>query len=298
MKKPALLSRRTLLQTSAGALLAPSRQSLSETQGTSPGNIHLSLAAYSLRKDLTGGKIDLFDFVRWCAKLGLAGAELTSYYFPSEFNRDYLLRLRNLAFRHGVTVSGTAVGNNFCLPPGSQRDREIEHVRRWIGHAADLFAPHIRIFAGAPPEGVDEPTAVGWVADCIRELLPDARQNGVLLGLENHGGITARARQHLAICEAVGKDPWFGVNLDTGNYRTDPYRELELTAPWAVNVQYKVEVYGEQGEKTPADMDRVIGILRKAGYQGWLVLEYESEGDPWTEAPRHLTRLRQALAAF
>ncbi len=288
-------SRRSFVGAGAAGLLFHPALGQSGTIPGRPGagNIHLSLAAYSLREDLTAGKIDLFDFVRWCARLGLAGAELTSYYFPDNFDRDYLLRLRNFAFHHGVTVSGTAVGNNFCLPPGPQRKEQVDHVARWIDHAADLFAPHIRVFAGNPPAGTDAATAVSWVADCLRELLPRAAQRGVVLGLENHGGITARARDHLAICSAVGENPWFGINLDTGNYRIQPYDELALAAPRAVNVQVKVEVHGSDGEQVPTDFGRVRNILADAAYQGWLVLEYEAEADPWEAIPKHLEELRR-----
>ena len=46
----------------------------------------------------------------------------------------------------------------------------------------------------------------------------------------------------LEIMRAV-QCPWVGVNLDTGNFRTaDPYRDLARVAPYAVSVQYKVEV--------------------------------------------------------
>jgi sugar phosphate isomerase/epimerase len=191
-----------------------------------------------------------------------------------------------------VTVSGTAVRNNFCLPPGSERDREIAHVEQWIDHAVELFAPHIRIFAGSVPEGVDKSTAIGWVADSVLQLLEHASRRGVVIGLENHGGITAGARDHLAICARVGDHPWFGINLDTGNYGTDPYEELAMAAGRAVNVQVKAEIRQDE-KKIPSDFGRIKEILLQVGYKGWLVLEYEAAGDPRVEIPRHVERLKE-----
>jgi hypothetical protein len=89
-----------------------------------------------------------------------------------------------------------------------------------------------------------------------------------------------------------------GINLDTGNFHgADPYEELARCAPWAVNVQVKVEVR-RAGAKAaePADLKRVAGILRSSGYQGWVVLEYESKADPFVAVPEHLKALREALA--
>jgi sugar phosphate isomerase/epimerase len=254
-------------------------------------NIHLSLAAYSLRQALTSGRMDLFQYLDWCAELGLPGAELTSYYFPEGFDSAYLRRLRRHAYGLGVTVSGTAVRNNFCLPPGPEKDRWIQHVREWIDHAAELFAPHIRIFAGDLPEGTPKATGITWVADGIKSLLDHAAARGIILGLENHGGITARAADLLAICEQVGEHPWFGVNLDTGNYQVMPYEELEMTAPRAVNVQIKVEVW-EDGKQVAANLGLVRDIIVRSGYRGWLVLEYEASADPFQAIPMYLDELR------
>ncbi len=263
----------------------------STASGLRARNMRVSLAAYSVRDALNAGQIDLFDLIDWCSSMNLSGIELTSYYFKKGFNREYLQQLRQRAFRQGLTVSGTAVGNNFCLPPGKERDKEVAQVKQWIDHAAQLFAPHIRIFAGSLPEGVKKETGIQWVAESIKEILGKASEKGVMLGLENHGGITALATDHLAICDAVGEHPWFGVNLDAGNYRTNPYKELALAAPRAVNVQLKVEVYKGE-EKVPTDLERLRDILVEANYKGWVALEYEAAEDPKIAIPRYLGQMK------
>lgn len=283
-------TRRTALKTGllagGGLLAAPAARAAAEP----PPNIHVSLAAYSVRQALTGGKMDLFQFIDWCAELGLAGTELTSYYFVEDFDGTYLRQLRNRAYRNGVTISGTAVRNNFCLPPGPEKTRWIEHVKAWIDHAAELFAPHIRIFAGDLPDGASKESGITWVAEGVKAVLDRAEERGIMIGLENHGGITARAEDLLAICDEVGEHPWFGVNLDTGNYRTDAYGQVAMTAPRAVNVQVKVELV-EDGRKQPTDLERIRDILVESGYKGWLALEYEADGDPFQEIPDYIRRL-------
>lgn len=269
----------------ANALAAPSAK---------PKNMHVSLAAYSMRDELTKGKLDLFGFIDWCAELGLAGTELTSYYFKEGFDNRYLRELRHRAFDNGVTVSGTAIRNNFCRPDSPEKQKDIDSVKRWIDCAAELFAPHIRIFAGTLAEGTDMKTGIQWVADGIRACLDHAAERGIYLGLENHGGITARVADHLAICDAVGEHQWFGINLDTGNYRTNAYEELALAAPRAVNVQIKVEIFEyDGGPKILADIPRERDIIVKAGYKGWVALEYEAAGDPRTEIPMYLAQMKE-----
>lgn len=257
-------------------------------------NMKLSLAAYSMRQALQAGEITLFDFIDWCAELDLQGTELTSYYFPEEIDNSYLHKIKLHAFKQGLSISGTAVGNNFCLAPGTdERKEQIEHVKTWIDYAAEMDAPHIRVFAGRAPEGVELDTAIGWAADGIRECLEYAEKRGIVLGLENHGGITARARDHLAICDRVGDHPNFGVNLDSGNYRTDCYEELAMSAPRAVNVQIKVRVSDNEGNRLDTDMARVRDILANAGYKGWVALEYEEREDPKVAIPRYIEEMKK-----
>lgn len=290
------LSRRNALTvgviaTAAGAL-SPLAQS--GTKSNTPKNMHVSLAAYSMRDAMKDGSMDLFGFIDWCAEMNLSGTELTSYYFKEGFGKKYLQELKRRAFNNGVTVSGTAIANNFCMAKGQKKQKEIDHVKKWIDYSADFFAPHIRIFAGTLPDGVDKKTGIQWVADGIVECLEYAAERGIYLGIENHGGITARAAGHLAICDAVGDHPWFGINLDTGNYRTNPYEELEMAAPRAVNVQVKVEIYKkDQKTKQLADLSRFKDILVDAGYKGWVALEYEAAGDPREEIPMYVRKLKE-----
>ena len=98
----------------------------------------------------------------------------------------------------------------------------------------------------------------------------------------------------LRIIDGVKDSPWFGVNLDGGNFNTDdPYRDLARIAPYAINAQIKVMVTNN-GKREVADFARIIGILKDAGYRGYIVLEYE-EKDPMTEVPKYLDILRELL---
>jgi len=164
---------------------------------TRPSHLKLSVAAYSYRDFLAGPqpRMDLFDFVNLAADMGLDAVEPTSYYFPKDFDTDYLHRLKGHAFLLGLDISGTAVGNNFCLPPGPARDEQLKLVRDWVDHAADLNAPVIRIFAGSVPKGDDEEKAIGRAIEGMKESLAYAAKKGVVLALENHGGITATPRR-------------------------------------------------------------------------------------------------------
>jgi sugar phosphate isomerase/epimerase len=259
----------------------------------------LSLAAYSFRDALrqTSGsskRMDLFQFIDFCADHGCHGTELTSYYFPPDVSNEYLLKIKRHAFLRGIAISGTAVGNTFTHPHGERRSREIALVKQWIDHAHTMGAPHIRIFAGSV-QGTSKDEAKQLAIEAIEECCDYAARRGVFLGIENHGGIVAEADDLLELVRAV-KSLWFGINLDTGNFQTaDPYGDLAKCAPYSVNVQIKTEIQRRGQKKEPADLPRLISILREANYQGYVALEYEAAEDPWKVVPQTLRQLKELL---
>lgn len=299
-------SRRSFLRLTGAVTLAPALHAIEPFTRAGTPRLRLSLAAYSFRDFFKGGKdaqnaaperlLDLAGFIDFCAKHGCDGAELTSYYFAKEVTDEELRALRRHAFLRGISISGTAVGNNFALPKGPQLDAQIADVKRWIDRAAILGAPHIRVFAGSPPAGLEVAEAKRNCIAALEECCAYAGARGIFLGLENHGGIVAEPEGVLEIVRAV-KSPWFGVNLDTGNFHTaDPYAALAQCAPFAVNVQVKSEIRRAGGKAEHADYARIVALLREAKYQGWVALEFE-EVDPWSGVPKELDALRPLLVS-
>lgn len=298
-------SRRTFLRTigaaAAGAGLPAAAGAMDQITRRGGPQMQLSLAAYSFRKYLTDyrrggagapkGAMTLEDFVDLCAAYGLPGTEITSYYVPEPLPDLYLQRLRRRALLAGLTVSGTAIGNTFTHPPGPARDRELAYTKLWIDRAADMGAPTIRLFAGNVQKGTTEAQARQWTIDAIRECCDHAGRKGVILALENHGGIVSTADQLLSIVREIDCE-WFGVMWDSGNFRSaDPYAELKMAAPYAVTAQIKVAIASK-----PADLARVVQILKDVNYRGWLALEYEEEEEPKIAVPRYLEALRRLTA--
>jgi sugar phosphate isomerase/epimerase len=281
-------------------------QAIEPLARSGPPRMQLSLAAYSFRqffkydrgnvRENLERSMDLFDFIDFCAQHD-CDAETTGYYFPSPLDDAYVLRLKRHAHLRGVSLSGTAVGNTFTLPAGDRRSQEIAAVKQWIDRAALLGAPHIRIFAGDRPARTSREQARALCLSAIEECCAYAAQRGVFLGLENHGGIVTEPDDLLDLVRAI-QSPWFGINLDTGNFHTaDPYADLERCLPYAVNIQVKVEMQPRGQAKGPADLERLGELFRSSGYQGFVVLEYEAAEDPWGAVPRYLDQLRQCLTA-
>jgi sugar phosphate isomerase/epimerase len=301
-----LHSRRNFLRNSASAtagaalagLLAGEARAIEPVRRAGDSQFKFSLAAYSYR-DLLAGRspeLTLKDFVSDCARMGLQGTELTSYYFPPNPSDEYINDLKAHCFREGLDVSGTAVGNDFCHPPGEERDKQIAQTKKWVDYAAKLGAPVIRIFSGTARNGQTVDQAHALAVAAIEECCAYAGDKGVFLALENHGGLTTTVDGLLKLVQDV-QSPWFGVNLDSGNFRTDDvYGDLAKIAPYSINVQIKVMIQPRGGRKEPSDLGKLAAILREAGYRGYVALEFEEDEDPRVACPRWVDAIRAAFA--
>ncbi len=264
--------------------------------GSGP-RLKTAICAYSFREALGEGSLTYLDLVDMAVENGVDGLDSTVYWFPSDNLRSFLTALRRKAYLAAVELPSIAIRTDLCRKEPFDQQREAAWLRHWIDVSYRLGASHIRIFGGRVPDGSSEDEAATWVAEILKRTADDAARHGVVLGLENHGGITARAERILQIVRAVDH-PNVGINLDTGNFRTDPYRQIEMCLPHAVNSQFKVHIRDEQGRHEPSDWERIVALFAKAGYRGYMALEYEAQEDPFKAVPRHLARLRELAVKY
>jgi sugar phosphate isomerase/epimerase len=199
------------------------------------------------------------------------------------------------------------VRNDFTAADRAVRAEGVARVKAWIEVAAKLGAPTVRAFADSQQPfknwhessgNASRDTVEGWAADALRECADHGGSFGVVVAVQNHGDFLASGPEHLHLLERVNH-PWCAAMVDTGKYMTaDPYADIALLAPRAVNWQLK-----ETTQSTPdsprVDMKRVVGIVRRSGYHGYLPIETlrmgRSDYDSFTAVPKILAELRRAL---
>lgn len=294
-----MLTRRRFLAAGAAVAAAPFAASAIEPiRRTGKPHMRSSIAAYSYRKylDLKKPSMTLFDFAELAAQMDLDAIEPTAYYF-AETTPQYLAKLKGTCSRLGLDVSGTAVGNDFCVNDPAKLKAQIDNVKKWTEYTSLLGGKTMRIFAGNVPKGDDEDKTRARCIGAIQEACDHAAKFGVFMALENHGGIVTTAEQILTIVKAVQHD-WFGVNLDTGNFHSaDPYADLAKIAPYAVTVQIKTEIRRAGAAKNEdADLSKLINMLREVNYRGYVALEYEAAEEPKEAIPRHVATLKKLLS--
>jgi sugar phosphate isomerase/epimerase len=256
-----------------------------------------ALCAYSFRDALRTGAMTYPDLVRYAVEHKLDGLDLTVYWFPEPLAESWLLELKRLAYHNAVEIYSISVRTEMTRPTPDLRRQEVEEIRKWVDVAALLGAGHIRVFGGRVPAGATEDQAAGWAAEVLAQGAEYAGRKGVILGLENHGGVTERAETIVRIVKQVNS-PWVGINLDTGNFSQDAYRQIEMCLPYAVNAQVKSQMRDDSGRVVQSDWDRIFSMFARSGYRGYLALEYEAKEPPETAVPRLLVRLRELAAKY
>jgi len=236
--------------------------------------IKIGCAAYSYRDYLSDGRMSYEDFIEEAYNIGLDGVEITLYWLPSK-EPKYLKNLKRIALSRGLPISCTGISTNFCSPDPLERERMIKAVEEGLSIARELGAPALRVFGGYAPQGYSEEQAISWTIEALSRCVKYAEENGVVIALENHGGITARADSVIGIVTSVDS-PWLRVNLDLGNYKESTYEDIAKTIPYAVHIHGKVSIF----EGVKVDYEKVKKILEEKGYNGFISIEYEEKEDP------------------
>jgi sugar phosphate isomerase/epimerase len=282
------MTRRDLLAALATSAAMPSLHA----QPTTRFRFRAGLVAYSYRKELAAKTMTYDDLIRRIAEWGLDGLDCTVYWFP-DTSPQFLAGLRHTAFKNGVQIYNAGVRVQLSQPTPELQSAEVDNIRKWVDVADHLGAGHVRVFGGNVPKGATETQAIAWAAQVLKRGAEYAGSKGIVLGVENDYGLTVGATQTAAIVKQADT-PWAGVNADTGNLRTDGYKELETLLPYVTSVHLKREVASADGKKEPADWPRLLGMFGRGGYKGYVGLEYEGDHAD-ADIPSLAAKLREVV---
>lgn len=296
------MNRRTFLSTAGAAIAAAAVPAAAPLQtpeaAATKARFRTGLVAYSYRQALQAKTLTYEDLIRIAVETGTDGIDMTVYWLPST-NDDYLLPLRRLAYRNRVEIYSIGTRVRLAQPTAELREKELSELRKWLDVAQKLNATHVRVFGGPKPEGFTLDQAVGLAAETLKRGTELAGARGLILGVEDDGGITDFAKETIEIVTRADS-PWAGMNLDIGNFRPPKvYEQIEMSIPHAVSTHVKVEMALDDGKtRGPFDWDRVFAMFARHGFKGYMGLEYESADDPATVVPRYLKQLKELAVKY
>ncbi len=180
----------------------------------------------------------------------------------------------------------------------------IDYLTRAMRVAADLGAPVVHLWSGAPPAGLHPDEAWARLARGCERLLREAERSGVVLGFEPEPGmLVADLAGYERLRETLGGPDRLGLTLDIGHCRcVEPYDVPECVRralPYLVHVQIDdmrrgVHEHLEFGE---GEIDFPPALAALDGYRGQVAVELGRHGHAAPEvARRSIDFLRRAHA--
>jgi L-ribulose-5-phosphate 3-epimerase len=311
------IKRRTFLSSSAALATALTFNTNSFGQSTDDkpkSNIsnRIAVSTYSFWRFKDGLKLPIETCIDQAAEMGFDGVDILHMQMEGESNA-YLQNLKRRALINGLDLCCMSTHQGFVSPDEAVRQKNIDHTIKCVQIANALGIPIIRINTGRWGTSKDfdelmanrgiEPVIPGytedegfeWVIEAIEKCLPAAQKYGVILGLENHWGLSRTPEGLMRIVNVIDS-PWLRVLLDTGNFLEEPYEKLEQCAAEAVFMQVKTYYGGGIWYKLDLDYPRIARIMHRHNYRGYISLEFEGHEDYKTAIPKSLAMLRKAFS--
>lgn len=305
-----MLNRRNFLSSAALTTAAPLVAPLQTAVVKPNPKIKLSVSSYSYWH-FKGDKFPIQRVIDEAAKMGLDGIDVLHRQMESEDNA-YLQDIKKHAFLNGIALTCLSIHQGFVTPDKAELQKNVDHTNHCIELAYKMGIPCLRLNTGRwntiksfdelmvnrgiEPilPGYTEDDGYKWCVDGIQQCLKKAEECGVLLALENHWGLGSTPEGMLRIHDTVNS-PWLGLLMDTGNFLENPYNKLEKIVSKTSFVQAKTYYGGGEWYSLDLDYQRIIAMLKKANYQGYISIEFEGKEPGTTGVQKSVDLLRKYL---
>lgn len=261
---------------------------------------------------------DAFQVLEYLAQIGVDNAHFSDLTNFTALDESYLGAVKRRAAELGLDVEvGIGSFDQYSRGyhkedgPGEERLAKILKIAKVVG------SPAVRCFLGSQTERQGSLPLEAHLEEChrvLRAVAPLARDLGVKIAIENHGGVDLLARELAQLIVAAGTD-YVGACLDTGNpayAAEDPLLATEILAPYTVTSHIRdTRVWAvEQGAMAQwapmgqgsADLGRITEILQEkapratyaleviTGVEPKLIPYYEPASDFWKMYPAMLAQ--------
>ena len=260
----------------------------------------LSLAQWSLHKNIKYGDMDPYEFAQVAKSFNFTGIEYVTALYDNVMKvRDgdmskaitfWARKNKKLAEINDINnvlimideIEGLAEENK------SRRLKAVENHKMWIDAAEIMGCESVRLNL------YGSSNAEKWKdlsINSLSELGSYAKNSGVNVIVENHGRISSDIPKLMDVIYGVDMDN-VGTLPDFGNFCTadegygsvfdgscetmyDFYKGVEEMMPKAFAVSAKSNDFDENGDEKTIDYIKMMKIVKSFGYNGYVGVEYE-----------------------
>ncbi|MCR5262373.1 MAG: sugar phosphate isomerase/epimerase [Clostridiales bacterium] len=249
-------------------------------------------------------KLGIKGLIDKAAEMGFEGFEFVYGGWTNNFDLDLAKELNEYTLSKGLVPVSACTGANFL----GDLDAEVARLKKEVDFAAALGVKNMRHdtaygFGGVRKYSVGFDDALPFIVKGTLEVTKYAEQKGVGTMTENHGYFAQDCARVEKIVNGVAH-PNFGALVDIGNFMCadeDPVKSVGVMAPYCKHVHAKDFHWKSGMEVDPgagwfrtragnyirgaivghgdAKSAQSLGVLKRAGYDGFVSIEFEGMED-------------------
>ena len=281
----------------------------------------ISVSSYSFMQYIRAGKMTQFDTVAKAHELGFDAIEFTGIDGDTlEQQLENAKKLKEEAARLGMIINAYTIGANLFKETEEENREEIERIKGQLLVAKELGAPLMRhdvcYTLTKTGNGRSFDLMLPTLAKSTREITEYAATLGIKTCSENHGFIAQDSDRVERLFNAVNHEN-YGLLVDIGNFACadeNSVTAVSRVAPYAIHAHAKdfiirKEKFGRCQLQTRGcnyiggvavgegdiPVKQCLAVLQRAGYEGFLSIEYEGCDDCIDGIARGLANLKQFL---
>lgn len=281
----------------------------------------IGVSSYSFSQYLSNGKLDLFGAIKKAAEMGFEAIEFTGFDKDTfEEKKELAKDVVKVAKDSGIEISAYVCGGNLLCNTKEEQDKEVERLKSEIDIANELGVKLFRYdVLFKLPSMLSFDMALEKVVGAMKELADYGEKYGIMTMIENHGYTFQDYDRVEKVYNAVGHEN-FSLLVDIGNFMCadqEPYICVSRIANLASHVHMKDFIkkdfysgdskehcfmtrganylrgtavgYGDAGSA------QCLQILKNAGYDGYVDIEFEGPEDCIEELQRGLDFLKKNI---
>ncbi len=251
--------------------------------------LKISLAQWSLNKAIKSGELSPLDFAKKARSFDIDAIEYVSGLYTNHTDTLKKISMQKLSKEllkrsddYGIDNVLIMIDSQGSLASSNKKERlkAIDNHKKWIDFSYEIGCETMRVNLSG------ETKLDRWTENSIKSLteLSDYNKN-INVVVENHGGLSSNGKYLSNVMSEVNIDncgtlPDFGNFCIDGSPRAcnewyDIYKGVEELMPYAHAVSAKSYDFDDSGNETKIDYSKMIDIVKKAGYKGYIGIEYE-----------------------
>ena len=284
--------------------------------------MNIAVSSYSFQQYIRAGKMTQFDCVAKAKELGFDAIEFIVLDGENlEEQKEHARKLREEADRVGIEINAYTISACLYKDTQEEMDAEVERLKRQLD-VAKILGVHVMRHdicykLGKAGNARSFDLMLPTIAENARKVADYAQSLGIKTCSENHGMIAQDSDRVERLFNAVNHDN-YGLLVDMGNFLCvdeNPVTAVSRVAPYAIHAHAKdmlVKDHPFPGYRMltrggnylmcttvgegDVPIEQCLRILKKAGYEGYLSIEFEGNEDCIEGISKGLKNLKKYIA--